>query len=155
MIRLATPEDEGVFRMLWMEYLEEAAKNPAVDLLPTEKNLEVLVGIFRGYVTAEQRGSVLMAWDGEPQGVIMWGELPTGLDSKYGDFFVGWGTYVRPRHRDTGVSKALREMAALHCKQLGAQRIVGSIPDDNKPSRTGFVSMGAYAVQARPYVLEL
>lgn len=139
-IRLAVEEDLEDFLALWMEFLIDREKNGG-DFVANDKALRYFETIFNLYVTGERKGVCLIAGSESSiqryygkgrMGVTLWGEGPADyIDFARGPVAMGWGVYVRPEFRRTGLSLAMRELAADELRRLGFRRVTGgsTIPE--------------------------
>lgn len=125
MIRAAEIGDELQFRILFTEYLEDQLER-GNDLVPDQKTMDFLTGMFEQYVTKALDGVVLLADD---VGILMWGEMGkiSPITNRYGRVAQGWGTYVRKDFREQGLSKRLRAIAMMELREMGFDAVMGAI----------------------------
>jgi len=127
-IREAQIGDELVFNMLFLEYLEDQYKR-GNDLVPDEKTMDFITGIFEQYVTGTLDGIVLLA---DEEAVLMWGEAgPPVVTNRHGRVAQGWGTYVRAGSRGVGLSSRLRTTAKLRLKEMGFDAVLAAVLKDS------------------------
>ncbi len=141
-IRHARPDEAGVFRLLWKEYLVEMLSHGG-DVAASESNLDFFESLFTVYTTQSAKGIVLFA-DGK--GVLMWGECPGGLETVRAPHAMAWGTYILPQHRRQGVARVLRQLALNRMREMGFRSLLGTIYTRNFAGHVSGVSFGF-----RPY----
>lgn len=128
-VREAKVRDIGLFKKLWMKFLEAQHESGSL-ILPTEKNLDFAVGLFKSYVDedlpAETRseGVVLFVSD---VAVLFYGDINLPYDVSIGKKVAyGWGYYVEPEHRGKGILKEMQKYALEKLSNMGFDAILGN-----------------------------
>ena len=124
MIREGVYEDEMLFRILFMEYLEDQY-DLGNDIVPDHKSIEFFVKQAWYYSHKILDGIVLFS---DENAVLMWGE-PVGspTTNRHGKVAIGWGTYVRKDFRGNGISKEMRNIAKKALFEMGFSYVHGSL----------------------------
>lgn len=122
-VRDAKPTDGGLFRKLWIKYLEEQHQK-GNHILPNDHNMDLFEKLFNLYVSDTWDGIVLFIAD---KAVLMWGEVPQEFEHNLGRFANGWGTYVDEAIRERGASKLLREAAFDKLREKGFESVQGAV----------------------------
>jgi L-amino acid N-acyltransferase YncA len=149
MIRKATEKDRNNFKLLWAEFLIDANKLGS-DMLPTEKNLQVMLNAFDNYVSGALDGVVVIAFsdDDKPIGAAMCGELnkESMFDSAFGRGASQWGHYVREEYRNAGIAAKMNTLAFRNIKKLGFDVVIGPVLESNVSSMKTAMRVGAVPV---------
>ncbi len=126
-IRLAKATDRPIFAAFWRVHLEEdeslgspwEAKNRLVGQLQ----------LFSSYLEGHLFGFTLLAEEeGDPVGVLMWGEDWTGTNTnKWGKIARFWGFYVDPDSRQKGYVKAMVRTAKTMATEMGFQTVTTTV----------------------------
>ncbi|HKV13347.1 MAG TPA: GNAT family N-acetyltransferase [Thermoanaerobaculia bacterium] len=123
-VRLATMGDRRHFQRLAAEFAEEGVTPGMVAGPATEA---FFARLFVQYVyDLPETGAVAV----HPAGFCMAGG-PIPYDTPWGKTASGWGTYVRPEHRRSGLATALRDLVVLRLRELGFRAIIGATHIDN------------------------
>jgi GNAT superfamily N-acetyltransferase len=149
-VRLATLEDEELFRELWMEYLEEQHRKGSM-VLPSESNLAFYAELFRFYVSGKVPGICVFAGD---YAVTLNGSNLDPLEIASGEYSYLWGVYVRQEYRGKGVSHAIHKLVMELLPELGFEYSMTHIlAGDEEPDRAikGAISQRLGAGKVLPY----
>jgi GNAT superfamily N-acetyltransferase len=144
-----------IFRRLWKLLLEDQLEQGA-EILASEKNLDEFQRIAQGYMDGSADGVVLIYYDLEigPVGVLMWGEAAFPFETKFPKLANGWGTWVDPRVRKKGVSKALSQDGQKRLREKGFTHLYGSAMVSNTAGIERARAQG-YVEHSRVAVLDL
>lgn len=106
-VRKAKIDERGPYLRMWKEFLVEDLSLGG-DILPNERNLKQMMGLFTAYDSHLIPGVNVSAWRGEDLvGVAMCGQTPPTdfwLESPRGVSATVWGEYVHPDYRRRGIS---------------------------------------------------
>jgi len=140
----ATRADRETLIALYLALLEHLEQF-GCDTPPTLAAAQYMVeGMF---LPAVDRGDpVLIArtedsrLEGEPVGAVFWCRAPAmpGMRATA----VGYGTYVIPACRRTGVGRALRDHAIARLREQGVRRIVGMALNGNAAAHASLRAFG-------------
>jgi GNAT superfamily N-acetyltransferase len=135
-VRPATPDDRIAFLQLAALYLREM-EDAGTEVLATRKSLAFYGALFASYVE-HGNGIVLLVGDyafsiaGGVEVDLANAQWPITLDTKFGKTAYGWGTYVRPQHRRSGVASRLRTELKLALRSLGFETLIGGVHVNNE-----------------------
>jgi GNAT superfamily N-acetyltransferase len=113
-VRDARPRDIGLFRKLWIQYLNESIKAGAL-VTANDKTLATYEALFEHYVTGELPGIVLFVAD---KAVLVAGAPISSFDYTQPTAF-GWGLYVETDARRQGVATEMVKVAKEKLKERG------------------------------------
>lgn len=122
-VRKATERDKGLFRKLWLDYLEDRMDNGAY-IAPTDSTLIGYENIFNSYVTGEFNGIILFVAD---CAVMMCGDSGSYFDHTVGKVATNWGSHVTLERRGQGIGKALQEEAFGLLREMKFDVIMGPV----------------------------
>lgn len=132
-VRTAKPRDVGLFKKLWMQYLEEQTKQGGL-VIPSLDNVEVFANIFKMYVDPdmpeEARFDGVVLFVGEVA-VLMWGESGSAATTEMGKTAYAWGIYIVPDQRGNGLSDKLQQEARKRLKEMGFDSLYATVLDQN------------------------
>lgn len=127
-IRVASRKDFATFGALFRGLVIDQARRGG-QIAAEERTFAALYGpLFCAYVSGERPGVCLLAGLTEPLGVLLWGAplVPEAITLRDGPVAQGWGVYVAPAVRGTGISRALREHGARLLREQGFRRVTGT-----------------------------
>jgi ribosomal protein S18 acetylase RimI-like enzyme len=133
-VREAKPRDIGLFKKLWSAYLKEQSELGNL-VEASDFNLEVYANIFKMYIDPNHEapldGAVLFVAD---KGVIMWGSPGASLETKLGVLAQGWGQYVTPDARQSGIATAMVAEMIKKLRERGFDTLMGGLIEDDEAS---------------------
>lgn len=131
-VRSARHDELEDVLLLWLAMLGENFQIGG-EIMPTPHNLDIYRGLMSAYLTGAAEGVVLVAEQDERLvGVLLWGQGGDNpFDTRWGRCAMGWGVYVRPGARGTGLSTALRLEGRALLYGMGFDSVLGSAVDTN------------------------
>lgn len=133
-VRAAKARDVGLFKKLWMQYLEEQVKQGGL-VIPSVDNVEVFANIFRMYIDKDNmpedaRFDGVVLFIGEVA-MLMWGDSGSTAETQMGKTAYAWGVYIVPDQRGNGLSDLLHQEARKRLKAMGFDSLYATVLDQN------------------------
>lgn len=146
LIRPSTAEERTGFMSLWAQFLLETY-NQGGDVIPSMNNLAFFSHLVLMYEKRPDLGIAVLAFNEDlemPVGAGLWGVVsnPPVLELRHGPVANGWGIYVLPAWRKSGVSKAIRAYCVQQLLRAGFHSVVGSTALKNTASYESSVRFG-------------
>jgi len=146
LIRPDSVEERNDFMSLWSSFLLETY-NQGGDVLPTMNNLAFFAQLVHTYSRNPSLGVACVAYHNDPRFPVaagLWGVVSSTpiLELRYGPVANGWGIYVLPAWRKSGVSKTIRAYCVRHLLRAGFHSVVGSTALKNEASYHSSVKFG-------------
>ena len=127
-IRVASAKDATTFRSFFKAFVIDQARRGG-QIAGEDRTMAALYEpLFWAYVNGERNGVCLLAGIQPVVGILLWGDTlaPSPIAFRDGPVAQGWGVYVEPSMRGTGISRRMRKAARKILRDMGFKRLVGS-----------------------------
>ena len=150
-VRTAKARDKGLFRKLWMKFLEDNAA-AGYPMTASKQNLDAYTNVFERYVNNELEGIVLFI---AQNAVVMAGADGSPIEHVYEKPAQGWGIYVDPDRREDGLGSILIAEVVKRLKSLGFSHLIGSTTGQNVASDMNMQKAGFKELPIKSMILEI